>query len=321
MKKKFFMSFFISLIIFGGMYLSVWNKFVTAKSSLQLFDDKNNKGEIENIVEGNKIERVDLDEILFLLVGVDTTDTESFSKTEEKNGFTGYRTDTMMLCKVNFVDGSINIMSLPRDSRVKINGRNDKLNAAHSYGGMKLLLKTVREFTNLDVDYYVRVDYNAVKSLVDAIGGVEVDVPKNMIYNDTTRGKELHINIKKGIQTLDGQTSIEFLRYRQYPEGDIGRVHAQQYFMTEMIKQTLTPKNIFKLPQLLDVYLNNIDTNIDASVVYQGLTMAGNLDSEKLLTHTIAGVGQYIGDVSYFVVDEAGTKEIIEEVFGNYLLD
>lgn len=320
MKKKFVLSFFISILIFGGIYANLWNKFANAKSELQMFDSENNN-EVENIADGNVIERRDLDEILFLVVGVDTSDTGKFAKTEEKNGFTGYRTDTMMLAKVNFVNGTIDLLSLPRDSRVNVKGRKDKLNAAHSYGGMKMLLQTVRDTLNLDVDYYVRVDYNAVKGIVDTIGGVEVDIPKRMKYTDTTRGKELFIDFQKGIQTLDGEKAIEFLRFRSYPEGDIGRINAQQYFLKEMIKQTLNPKNIFKLPQLLDVYLSYIDTNIDANTIYQGLSLAGNLNMEGINMQTMPGVPQTINEISYWTVDESATAEMVQEMFGDYLLD
>lgn len=291
------------------------------RSEVQAIEANYNVSTVDNIEEGNVIKQVNLDEVLFLLVGVDTKDVTGI--TEGKDGSTGIRSDTMMLCKVNFKDGSIKIMSLPRDSRVKVKGDLDKLNHAHSYGGMKLLMKTVRDFTNLDLDYYVRVDYRAVKAIVDAIGGVEVDIERNMEYHDTTKGNELHISFKPGVQTLDGEDAIRFLRFRSYHDGDVDRIAAQQYFMTQMIKQILEPKNVLSLPKLFDAYLKYIDTNMDPKIIYQGISLAGNLDSEKLETMTIPGYGgTYKGDgLSYYFVDKDGTKTMIKDNFSEYLMN
>lgn len=180
-------------------------------------------------------------------------------------------------------------------------------------------MQTVRDFTNLDVDYYVRVDYRAVERIVDAIGGVELEIPNVMQYHDTTAGNELHIDFQPGLQKLDGEDAIRFLRFRGYSDGDIDRVKAQQYFLTEMIKQTLTPRNILRLPQLLNVYSSYIDTNMDTSMVYSGVTMAGKLDTELIETTTLPGDFLNL-EASYWEVYEPGAKQAIEEYFGDYIM-
>lgn len=290
------------------------------RSEVQAIEANFNISSVENIEEGNVIKQVNLDEVLFLLVGVDTKDVSEIQV--GKDEATGIRSDTMMLCKVNFKDGSIKIMSLPRDSRLKVKGSLDKLNHAHSYGGMKLLMKTVREFTNLDVDYYVRVDYGAVKALVNAIGGVDVEITQKMKYHDTTKGMELHIDFEPGMQRLDGDDAIRFLRFRSYKRGDEDRVVAQQYFLTQMIKQVLEPKNILSLPKMFDAYLKYIDTNMDPKIIYQGISLAGKLDSENIETMTIPGYGATRKEdgISYYFVDAKGTKAMIEEHFSEYLM-
>ncbi len=132
----------------------------------------------------------------------------------------GTRTDTMMLMKVNFETGKIDLLSLPRDTRVLVRGKEDKLNHAHAYGGTSLTMATVREFLNIDLDYYVKVDYKAVKAIVEAIGGVEIDVPQRMRYSDPTADPPLNINLYPGLQVLDGEGAHDFLRYRSgYKEG------------------------------------------------------------------------------------------------------
>lgn len=318
MKSKFLLSFLIALLVFSSAYLWVWNKLEGTTSSVQAIEEEHGIDQVENIEQGNTIEQINVDEVFFLLVGIDTEDVKEIKV--DKTGATGIRSDTMILCKVNFKDGSIKMMSLPRDSRVPVKGNLDKLNHAHSYGGMKLLMKTVRDFTNLDVDYYVRVDYRAVEQLVNAIGGVTVDVPKRMYKEDTTKGKEYLIDFQPGVQKLDGEKSILFLRYRDYTDGDIDRVKMQQYFLTEMIKQTLEPRNILKLPKILDVYSKFVDTNLPTNIIYSGVGLAGKLDKENIETTTLPGDFLDL-ETSYWKVYEAGAKKVIEEYFGEYLMD
>jgi LCP family protein required for cell wall assembly len=321
MKRKFLASFLIALVIFSLMYGWVWSKLIGNVSALQKIEEESGVDKVDNIVEGNEIKQQDLDEVLFLLVGVDINDVTKIKV--GKNGGTGYRSDTMMICKVNFKDGSIRILSMPRDSKVPINGKLDKLGHAHSYGGMKLLMKTMREVTNLDLDYYVRVDYSSVREIVDAIGGVEIDVPVRMYKVDTTKGKEYKIDLQPGVQVLDGNGAMSFLRFRSYKTGDVERTKMQQYFLTELIKQVIQPKNVLKLPKLLDVYSKHIDTNMDPSIIYSGLSLAGNLDGDNIVTSTLPGEG-YTDEsdgLSYFRIYKNDAKAVIEDYFGNYLMD
>lgn len=319
MKKKFFVSFLVSLIVFASIYGWFYYKVVGSKSLIQSIEAESNIDSLGNIEEGNKIKQINSDEILFLLVGVDTTDVNQIGVSNE--GATGIRSDTMMLCKVNFNNGDIKIMSLPRDSRVPVRGSLDKLNHSHSYGGMKLLMKTIRDYTNLDIDYYVRVDYNAVREVVDAIGGVEVEITEPMKYSDTTEGKELFIDFDPGMVKLDGQKAIEYLRFRSYKEGDIRRVQNQQYFMKELIKQTVRPKNIVNLPKLIDVYSKYIDTNIEGNMVFSALKSAAKINTENIETLTLPGDGKYINGLSYYIIYEEEAKTMIKDNFSDYLME
>jgi LCP family protein required for cell wall assembly len=284
MKKKFLVTFIISLICFSMLYTGMWKKFLNKDLSATI-----GKNERDRTEEENEIEPKVKDEILFLMMGID--DQGGIAKVKEKkiegenkHKPTGNRTDTMMLCKVNFETGEVNILSIPRDTKVKINGRKNeaKINAAHSHGGPYLAVDTVRNLLNIDLNYYVTVDYKAVKEIVDAIGGVEIDVPMNMKYYDPTDKPPLKINLKKGLQVLDGDKAIQFLRFRSgYAEADIGRIKSQQMFMKELVKQTLKPKNILKLPKLVNTYFDYVDTNIPFGVVMQGIGSVNKLDMVK----------------------------------------
>ena len=101
------------------------------------------------------------------------------------------------------------------------------------------------------IHYHVKVNYEGFKQIVDELGGVEIYIEKDMHYNDNAQN--LHINISKGLQTLDGQKSLEYVRYRNYPNADIGRIAAQQKFMSAFAKKLLQPSMVFKIHVLQNI--------------------------------------------------------------------
>lgn len=321
MNRKFWISFGISIIAFSFIFVGLSkNSLIKDIFAQQEIDDENTYDEFEEEEEVEVGEQKVKNEILFLLAGVDAADVKK-SK--------GTRTDTMMLLKVNFESGQTELLSIPRDTRVFINGKEDKINHAHANGGIKLTMETLREFLKLDVDYYVKVDYEIVKDVVDAIGGVEIDVPRNMEYKEYDPSvPPLDIDIKKGLQVLDGKNAHDFLRWRNnndmtrgYTMGDIGRIEAQQYFMKELIKQTLKPKNIFKLPKLAETYFKNVETNIPKSIIVKSAMSANKIDVENMKTATIPGEELKINGTYYWKYYKFETMEIVEKMFGEYLLD
>lgn len=306
MKKKFLLSFIISCIAFSLIFTGIGKFFFIDNNSLATTVGKDELEENEEEAKP-KIKN----ELLFLMMGVDAKDVKK-SK--------GTRTDTLMLMKANFETGEIGILSIPRDTRVYVRGKEDKINHAHAYGGSELTMETVRNFTDIDIDYYVKVDYRAVKGIVEAIGGVEIDVPMNMYYNDPTANPPLNINLKKGLQVLNGDKAHDFLRFRSgYPEGDLGRVQAQQYFMKELMKQTLKPKNILKLPKLVETYYEYVETNIPMSAILKGVMSANKMDVENIETNTVPGENKRIGGLDYLIYNREETDTIIQEMFGDYL--
>ena len=307
MKKKFILSFGVSLVVFAILYSTLWYQVFDKETVAAPTEDLD---DIDNAFDKDYELPVD-DEIVFLLMGVDTKDIKK-SK--------GTRTDTLMLFKVNFETGKIDILSLPRDSRVLVRGKEDKLNHAHAYGGPSLTIRTVEDFLGIDLNYYVKVDYNVVKSIVDVIDGIEIDVPQRMRHNDPTADPPLHINLQPGLQTLYGEEAHDFLRFRSYPDGDLGRIKAQQYFMKELIKQTLQLKNIVKLPGLVETYFDYVETNIPLKMVLKGVGAAKNLDSDNMTTTTITGINKRISGLDYLIYDREATETIVKEMFEDYLL-
>ncbi|WP_422485537.1 LCP family protein [Gudongella sp. DL1XJH-153] len=314
MKKQFIAVFMASLLIFGAFYGILANTVfkddtAVASDPEQIEDPSQDKEPVEE----------EKNDILFLLMGVDAQDIDESE---------GTRTDTMMLTSIDLDTGKISILSIPRDTRTTVQGRLDKINAAHAYAGPEYSVEVVQNLLDIDLEYYVKVDYQIVQDVVNSIGGVTVEVPFNMKYRDPTAKPPLNINIQKGIQTLDGKNAHDFLRFRHnndftvgYPDGDVGRTKTQQYFMKELVKQTMKPKNLLKLPMLIETYFDNVETNIPISVMLKGALAANKIDVESMETATLPGEGSYIGGISYYIHNGTETEEVIRTMFGNYLVD
>lgn len=299
MKRRFLISFIISTLCFALIFLGYSKLFL---------------GDIISPGEDLKDTYKVKNELLVLLLGVDTD---------------GTRTDTMILGKANFDDGKIEMLSIPRDTRVEVRGRPDKINHAHVYGGPNLSVQTVEELLGVNVDYYIKVDYRAVMSIVDAMGGVEIDVPQRMRYSDPTDTPPLHINLEPGMQKLDGQKAHDFLRFRGYDNGDIGRVESQQNFMKEFIKQTLRPRNILKIDKLVKTYYDYVETNVPLDVLLKSGVNAKKLDIGNIKGEVVPGKPMTINEVpphastarniSYYIYDEEELELIVQDMFEEYI--
>lgn len=254
---------------------------------------------------GNRKERTNI-----LVFGIDAKNPEDVSKR---------RSDTIMLFSVDGAGKNPVLLSIPRDTRVTIPGRKspDKINHAHAFGGSELLVETVEGLLGIEVDHYVRVNYRAVEEVVDALGGIEVDVPMNMRYNDPYDDPPLHIDIKKGLQVLDGENAVHFLRFRKgYKNQDIGRIEAQQQFVQALKEKVLSPSIIPKIPQLIEIFYSNVDTDISKTRMLTLGTKVAGLNNEEMIKLTLPGNSKYIGGISYYVPDE----EEIRQLRNSYLV-
>ena len=171
------------------------------------------------------------------------------------------RSDSMLLLRFNPQTEQMVVLSLPRDTRTYVRGSLTKLNEANVYGGPALAAESVSDLLGgVAIDRYVRINVQGVEKLIDALGGVTVNVPIDMRYQDDSQ--HLYINLKAGEQTLDGNKALQFLRFRYDAHGDIGRVQRQQTFMRALTEQTLNPATIARLPKILSVIQSNVDTNL-----------------------------------------------------------
>ena len=301
MKKKFFKTFFVSFVIFSIL----WGGFIyktIIKAEGEYEEEEYKETFIERLMEGK-------DDITFLLLGVDSKDVKNSD---------GTRTDTMMLCRVDKSTGDISILSIPRDTRAYIRGRKnqEKINHAHAYGGPELSVKAVKDLLGIDLEYYVKVDYNVVREFVNLIDGVEIDVPMDMKYSDPVADPPLYIDLKKGYQKLYGDEALQFLRFRKgYADQDLGRIKAQQEFMKVAIEKTLRQSNIVNLPQMIKSYYNNVDTNIPLDMIMKFAVKVKSYNTEGIQMATLPGDGKYIGGVSYYIPYEDETQKLVKSLF------
>jgi len=224
------------------------------------------------------------------------------------------RADSIMVASVDLKDGQIGILSLPRDTRVQIPGKEGyhKLNAAYAYGGSELIKETVEKLIKVPIDYSISTDFNGFKSIINTLGGIEVNVAKDLKYIDQAGG--LYIDIPAGNQTLYGQQALEYIRFRHDRLGDIGRIRRQQKFIKAVMDKILTPKVIFKIPKLIKQLSDNIETDLPMT---KGLKLAIELTDEirdfnrsKIKMETLPGIPKYIDGISYWVPDKAKLEAV-----------
>ncbi len=217
------------------------------------------------------------------------------------------RSDTMMIAMVDPKYDQAALMSIPRDTRVRIYGYGyDKINAAYAYGGEPLAEKTVENFLGIDIDHYVIINTNSFVKIIDAIGGIDIDVEKRMKYEDPWDDNGgLYINIYPGLQHMDGKKAVTYVRYRD-SEGDIGRIKRQQKFIEACLDKVTSPSFIPRIPSVLREVVDAIDTDM---TFRQLLELAGAMKAAQqngLETDMVPGYPLYIDEISYWIpyVDE-----------------
>ena len=305
--KKVLIIILVILIIFAG-----WFAYRTYKNGGGL------SGMLATVVGHDENTKKDLNEIKVLILGVSTSIEADL-------------TDTIMVASYNPNTQTANLLSIPRDTftgKYKSKATaSQKINALYNmYGGPEKTLEAVNEITGLDIQYYVVVKTQALIDLVDAIGGVDFNVPINMLYDDVTQ--DLHIELKAGEQKIDGKKAEQLLRFRhnnngtsysnEYGDNDFGRMRTQRDFIVETLKQTLKPSNIFKIGQILDIANKNVETNLDLAFVKDYIPYAVEFDTDNMQTATLPGTTPDYRDtnnVSVFLVDKVETEKLIKSMF------
>lgn len=219
-----------------------------------------------------------------LILGIDNDDNfdhPRLSTHPTSNEALASNTDTMLLVRFLPQQHQLNVLSIPRDTLITLPGVGvAKIDSTNWRGGIKLAAKSVSNLLeDVPIDRYVRLSRNGFIRLVDTLGGIEVNVPKKMDYVDNAQ--HLNIHFLPGLQKLNGQHMEEYVRFRHDKLGDIGRVQRQQEVLKAIQRTLLQPETISKLPQILQVAQENIDTDLSLEEMLALSQAAVNNDRER----------------------------------------
>jgi LCP family protein required for cell wall assembly len=228
--------------------------------------------------------------------------------------------DAMLLIRFDPATQKVAVLSIPRDTRVHIQGvGKTKINFANYVGGAPLSAQTVSQVLgDIPIDRYIRFNVNGFGKLVDAFGGVDMYVPKKMKYQDDSQ--HLYINLNAGQQKLNGSKAIQYMRYRHDDLGDIGRVQRQQAFFRAFIDQKLKPEAITKFPEILAIVKDNIDTNLSVEEVLALAGYTSKIDRKSIQMHMAPGRFSNPGEfdsLSYWILDNRRLSKIMGQSFGS----
>ncbi len=247
----------------------------------------------------------------------------------------GGLTDVMMVYHIDPKQKQIKVLSIPRDTRILYNNRTEKINAAHAYGKKQktsdghdradeYAIRAVKELTGIPIHHYACINFAAFRQVIDVLGGFDYDVPQNMKYDDPWQ--ELHIDLKKGFQHLDGDKAEQLVRFRKYTDGDIDRVAVQQDVLKELIRQKVNPTGLAKVPEIYETVLKNVDTDMTMA---EAVGIAKNIldasaskvdengeEISGIETFTLPGSFLDIRNVSYWEPSLKQIETLVAEEFG-----
>jgi LCP family protein required for cell wall assembly len=225
------------------------------------------------------------------------------------------RSDTLFVVMFDSSNKSASLLSVPRDTRVRIDGHGwDKINHAYAYGGRELTQKTVEELLGIKINNYVMVDFKGFTGLVDAIGGIDIDVEKDMYYHDTWDG--FTVDLKKGRQHLDGKTAIQYVRFRD-EEGDIGRIRRQQHFLMAVYDKITSADMLLHIPGLAKQLTSMVKTDMPLSdMIDLGRALHSMVKEKGLSMAMVPGTPKYIDGISYWLPDITDLRELMVKMQG-----
>lgn len=231
--------------------------------------------------------------------------------------------DTIMLANFDPESLKVNIMSIPRDTKVTIKKTERKINYAFPSGGIELSVKTVSELLDVNIKYYIFVDTEAFREIIDLLGGVNYYVPADLDYDDPTQN--LHIHLKKGQQILDGNRAEQFVRFRKpnrwtkevrkyYDGSDIKRTEAQQNFIKELMRQKLNLQYLPKLTSVINTVFANVETNFTLNEVIKMTSFISKFKVDNVSFIPMPGI-TYDASPWYYLCDVTQTRKIMKESF------
>jgi len=230
------------------------------------------------------------------------------------------RADTLMFLSYSKKEDNITLITVPRDTYNKVEGKDylgqDKINAVYCFGGdmggPDNQRKAVEKILGVPIHYYVDVNYYGLKAIVNALDGIEVDVHRDMYYDDPSAYPPLHIHLEKGVQVLDGDQAMGYVRWRKNNDNtgdsDLARTQRQQEFMLEVVKKSFG----LDIVKVIGLTFKHVDTDLTMEdVLYYGTELIG-FDFNSVDKLMVPGEADY----RYFYHDPKATKEMVQEMYG-----
>jgi polyisoprenyl-teichoic acid--peptidoglycan teichoic acid transferase len=249
-----------------------------------------------------------------IVMGVDRVEG---SQPGSPESFTG-RSDTMLLVHLDAQERKVTLLSIPRDTQVKVaNFGLTKVNHANRMGGPALVRSVLRDnLQGVTIDRYMRVNTEAFKAIIDAIGGLRVFVPARMEYTDNTQ--KLKIDLQPGWQTLNGDQAEQFARFRHDAYGDIGRVQRQQTLLKALRETLMNPLMLPRLPELINTAQKYLDTNLSNEEILALVTVGLDVGTDRFKMVMLPGRASETWEFSssYWIMDPAAASKILSQNFG-----
>lgn len=280
--------------VLGGLTLLFLGAYYLMRTPLDQF--KGVSAEPQTRLIANPVKRP-ADRINVLLIGTDS-----------RPGDSSGNTDVLMLASIDNLHKRIELMSIPRDTRIAYpHGGTGKINQSLNLGGPQLTIQLVENLLQQPVDYYALTHFSGLVNIINTIGGLQVNVKERMYYNTGDQQWNL-INLRPGVQTLDGTEALGFVRFRHDALGDIGRTERQQEFLAALSNKLLRPDTVSKLPTLVRQFWSTIDTNMSALEVSDIAAKARSFQNYQVIHETIPGSfhnpdPQIANDQSYWEVN------------------
>ncbi|MDY0394039.1 LCP family protein [Virgibacillus halophilus] len=305
-KRVFFI--LVPLLVFVAAFSYATYLYIKADSvfSESYVDDGRKKSDLRD-----KEVDPDFDNVSILIMGID--------ESEKRNNAKDARTDSMMVATLNKDDKSVKLLSIPRDSYVYIPevGYETKINHAHKFGGPKAAMETTENLLHIPIDYYVTINFEAFLEVVDAIDGVEVDVPYEMKEQDS-KDKADAIHLKPGKQTLNGEEALAFARTRHY-DNDIERGKRQQEILKAVMSKSASLKSVLKFDNIIEAVGKNMKTNMTFSEMKSFISYGTSGKKLSIDTNSLAGEDWWTYNsagsrVYYFKLDDLKLEETRKEL-------
>ncbi|MEZ2227501.1 MAG: LCP family protein [Microcoleus sp.] len=265
--------------------------------------------DISSSASGDRLSRP----INILIMGVDGVPKTSLNSPKNFDG----RSDTILLVRIDPRDKSINLLSIPRDTKIEVPGISfSKINEANAKGGSALALRLISTMlNNITIDRYLRVNTGALRELVDLLGPVEVFVPHTMSYQDNSQ--KLTIKLAQGWQTLNGEQAEQFARFRHDGLGDIGRIGRQQSLIQAMRNRLGSPAVLPQIPQIIRVMQKYVHTNLNFQEILTLANFSWQLEPDNFKMVMLPGRSSSAeGDSrSYWILDKTGRDRIMTQYF------